>query len=55
MLYEVITQGVDVAGQVELYALIDQLAGVLGCGVLMVSHDLHLVMASTHEVRNNFV
>ncbi len=43
-------QGVDVTGQVELYALIDQLAGVLGCGVLMVSHDLHLVMASTHEV-----
>ncbi len=43
-------QGVDVAGQVELYALIEQLAGVLGCGVLMVSHDLHLVMAGTHEV-----
>ncbi|AEY00777.1 high-affinity zinc uptake ABC transporter, ATP-binding protein ZnuC [Oceanimonas sp. GK1] len=43
-------QGVDVHGQTELYALIQQLAGELQCGVLMVSHDLHLVMASTHKV-----
>ncbi|MDV2859037.1 MULTISPECIES: zinc ABC transporter ATP-binding protein ZnuC [Oceanimonas] len=43
-------QGVDVHGQTELYALIQQLAGELQCGVLMVSHDLHLVMASTHRV-----
>lgn len=43
-------QGVDVSGQVELYALIGELARELGCAVLMVSHDLHLVMASTHEV-----
>ncbi|ENY73176.1 high-affinity zinc ABC transporter ATP-binding protein [Aeromonas diversa CDC 2478-85] len=43
-------QGVDVSGQVELYALISELARELDCAVLMVSHDLHLVMASTHEV-----
>ncbi|MGL5286462.1 MAG: zinc ABC transporter ATP-binding protein ZnuC [Aeromonas sp.] len=43
-------QGVDVSGQIELYALISALAGELHCAVLMVSHDLHLVMASTHEV-----
>ena len=43
-------QGVDVAGQSELYALIDRLRDRLGCGVLMVSHDLHLVMASTDNV-----
>ncbi|MFQ2258900.1 zinc ABC transporter ATP-binding protein ZnuC [Aeromonas dhakensis] len=43
-------QGVDINGQIELYALISQLAAELNCAVLMVSHDLHLVMASTHEV-----
>ena len=37
------TQGVDVNGQVALYDLIDQLRRELDCGVLMVSHDLHLV------------
>lgn len=44
------TQGVDVNGQVALYDLIDQLRRELHCGVLMVSHDLHLVMAKTDEV-----
>ncbi|MGL4427666.1 MAG: zinc ABC transporter ATP-binding protein ZnuC [Silvania sp.] len=44
------TQGVDVNGQVALYDLIDQLRKELGCAVLMVSHDLHLVMAKTDEV-----
>lgn len=43
-------QGVDVAGQAELYALIDTIASTRGCGVLMISHDLHLVMSSTDEV-----
>ncbi len=43
-------QGVDVQGQLELYELIPQLRDELGCAVLMVSHDLHLVMAATDEV-----
>lgn len=43
-------QGVDVQGQIELYQLINQLRSELGCGVFMVSHDLHLVMAQTDEV-----
>lgn len=43
-------QGVDVSGQTELYALITALRDELGCGVLMVSHDLHLVMADTDRV-----
>ncbi|WP_369856277.1 ATP-binding cassette domain-containing protein [Candidatus Thalassolituus haligoni] len=43
-------QGVDVQGQHELYQLIPTLRDELGCGVLMVSHDLHLVMAATDEV-----
>jgi zinc transport system ATP-binding protein len=44
------TQGVDVNGQVALYNLIDELRKELDCAVLMVSHDLHLVMAKTDEV-----
>ena len=43
-------QGVDVAGQEALYKLIGELRQRLGCGVLLVSHDLHLVMAATDEV-----
>lgn len=43
-------QGVDVNGQVALYDLINQLRTELGCAVLMVSHDLHLVMAKTDKV-----
>lgn len=43
-------QGVDVKGQAELYRLIAQLRDNLGVGVLMVSHDLHMVMASTDTV-----
>lgn len=43
-------QGVDVSGQSELYGLIGRIRDRLGCGVLMVSHDLHLVMAATDTV-----
>ncbi|WP_226663907.1 ATP-binding cassette domain-containing protein [Microbulbifer aggregans] len=44
------TQGVDVGGQSEVYQLIAQLREELRCGVLLVSHDLHLVMAATDHV-----
>jgi len=43
-------QGVDVHGQVELYQLISRIREQRGCAVLMVSHDLHLVMAATDQV-----
>lgn len=43
-------QGVDVTGQSELYALIRRIRDRRGCGVLLVSHDLHLVMAASDEV-----
>ncbi|MBC9248731.1 zinc ABC transporter ATP-binding protein [Pseudomonas alcaligenes] len=43
-------QGVDVAGQAELYRLITRLRDRHQCGVLMVSHDLHLVMSTTDQV-----
>ena len=43
-------QGVDVQGQVDLFGLIGRLRRERGCAVLMVSHDLHLVMAATDRV-----
>lgn len=47
-------QGVDITGQQELYQLIHQLRDQQTDGVktavLMVSHDLHLVMAATDHV-----
>lgn len=43
-------QGVDINGQAELYRLISSIRQRHGCGILMVSHDLHLVMSATDEV-----
>lgn len=43
-------QGVDFGGQAELYRLIGEIRARRGCAVLMVSHDLHLVMAQTDRV-----
>ena len=43
-------QGIDLAGQIELYALIERIRNQRGCGVLLVSHDLHIVMAATDRV-----
>ncbi len=44
------TQGVDFAGEAELYRLIAGMRDRRGCGILMISHDLHLVMSATDEV-----
>ncbi|VFP84302.1 Zinc import ATP-binding protein ZnuC [Candidatus Erwinia haradaeae] len=44
------TQGIDINCQITLYDLIDQLRHELKCGILIVSHDLHFVMAKTDEV-----
>ena len=44
------TQGVDVTGQIEFYELIGRLRDRLDCGILMISHDLHFVMAATDRV-----
>ena len=43
-------QGVDVIGQQALYKLITSIRDNHACGILMVSHDLHLVMAATDQV-----
>lgn len=43
-------QGIDVLGQEDLYQLIREIRDLTQCGILMVSHDLHLVMAGTDFV-----
>lgn len=43
-------QGVDIAGQAALYSMIARISEEHRCAVLMVSHELHLVMASTNRV-----
>ncbi len=43
-------QGVDVTGQEELYSLIMDIRNTHHCGILMISHDLHLVMSGTDSV-----
>ena len=43
-------QAVDFAGQSALYRLIADLRDEMGCGVLLISHDLHIVMARTDTV-----
>ncbi len=43
-------QGVDFTGEIALYDLISSIRDELDCGVLLVSHDLHLVMAATDRV-----
>ena len=43
-------QGVDATGEIALYELIADLSRKHGCGVLLISHDLHVVMAATDTV-----
>lgn len=43
-------RGVDYAGEAELYTLIGRLRSERGFGVLLVSHDLHVVMAASDRV-----
>ncbi len=43
-------QGVDITGQEELYRLISLIRDEKNCGVLLISHDLHMVMAGTDKV-----
>jgi len=43
-------QGVDFAGEAALYDLIRRIRDRHGCGILLISHNLHLVMAATDHV-----
>lgn len=43
-------QGVDFTGEIALYELIKTIRNELNCGILLISHDLHVVMAATDRV-----
>lgn len=43
-------QGVDVMGQTEIYKLVHDIRDATGCGVLLVSHDLHFVHSASQHV-----
>ena len=43
-------QGVDFSGEVALYELVRQIRDTTHSGILMISHDLHVVMAETDTV-----
>jgi zinc transport system ATP-binding protein len=44
------TRGLDYAGEAELYGLISRLRSARKLGILLVSHDLHVVMAQSDRV-----
>jgi zinc transport system ATP-binding protein len=43
-------QAVDFLGEARMYELISEVRRRHGCGILMVSHDLHMVMAESDHV-----
>ena len=43
-------QGIDFNGEIALYKLIENIRDRLNCGVLLISHDLHMVMSTTDRV-----
>jgi zinc transport system ATP-binding protein len=43
-------QGVDFSGEVALYRLIGAIRDLTGAGILLISHDLHIVMAEADRV-----
>ncbi len=44
------TQGLDQPGSADFYRKIEDVRRDLGCGVLMISHDLHVVMSACDRV-----
>lgn len=44
------TQGLDPPGEAAFYRLIEEVRAETGAGVLLVSHDLHVVMAASDRV-----
>ena len=44
------TQGLDQPGIAEFYRLIEEIRAELGCAILLVSHDLHVVMSASDRV-----
>ena len=43
-------QGVDFKGEISLYELIRSISKKTNCGILLISHDLHVVMSATDYV-----
>ncbi len=43
-------QGVDFKGEIALYKLIKEISEKMKCGILLISHDLHVVMSATDYV-----
>lgn len=43
-------QGLDQTGIADFYRQIEEIRNTLGCGILMVSHDLHVVMRAADRV-----
>ena len=43
-------QGVDFVGELALYRLIESIRDIHQCGILLVSHDLHMVMRASNRV-----
>jgi len=44
------TQGLDQAGSAAFYTLIEDLRRDIGCAVVMISHELHVVMSASDRV-----
>jgi zinc transport system ATP-binding protein len=43
-------QGVDYSGEAQLYGLIGEIRDRRGCGILLISHDLHIVLGASDRV-----
>lgn len=43
-------QGVDYPGEIALYKVIQEIVKNLNCGILLISHNLHVVMSQTDHV-----
>ena len=50
LLLDEATQGLDQPGSADFYRLIEEVRQDLGCAILMVSHELHVVMAASDRV-----
>ena len=50
LLLDEATQGLDQPGSAAFYRQIEEVRARLGCAVLMVSHELHVVMSASDRV-----
>ena len=44
------SQGLDQTGTADFYRQVEEIRDTLGCGIIMVSHDLHVVMRAADRV-----